>query len=115
LWFGWFEGIYNQDEDRIREVVGNPAQVDAAVAQFGVMEFESQPTVDAIAVSQVELLRSDSNCLAVWANATASFREGSISGVHVFRRGTKDWLLINTWPLRGDLWENDCETVLDMP
>ncbi|MEA1902087.1 MAG: hypothetical protein U9N56_01015, partial [Actinomycetota bacterium] len=21
LWFGWFEGIYSQDEDRIREVV----------------------------------------------------------------------------------------------
>ncbi|MGH8950519.1 MAG: hypothetical protein ACRDX9_03750, partial [Acidimicrobiia bacterium] len=25
LWFGWFEGIYNQDEDRIREVVGTQA------------------------------------------------------------------------------------------
>ena len=23
LWFGWFEGIYNQDEARIREVVGS--------------------------------------------------------------------------------------------
>ena len=30
LWFGWFEGIYNQDEDRIREVVGTQAMLDAA-------------------------------------------------------------------------------------
>ncbi len=26
LWFGWFEGIYNQDEARIREVVGIPGE-----------------------------------------------------------------------------------------
>ena len=42
LWFGWFEGIYNQDEDRIREVVGTQAMLDAARAQFGVMEFEGR-------------------------------------------------------------------------
>ena len=41
LWFGWFEGIYNEDEDRIREVVGTQAMLDAARSQFGVMEFES--------------------------------------------------------------------------
>ena len=40
LWFGWFEGIYNQDENRIREVVGTQAMLDAARAQFGVMEFD---------------------------------------------------------------------------
>ena len=39
LWFGWFEGIYNQDEDRIRDVVGSPTALDNALAQFGVMEF----------------------------------------------------------------------------
>ena len=36
LWFGWFEGIYNQDEDRIREVVGSPGRSMLRVAQFGV-------------------------------------------------------------------------------
>src|SRR3990172_2759115 len=25
LWLGWFEGIYNQDEERIREVVATQA------------------------------------------------------------------------------------------
>ena len=47
LWFGWFEGIYNQDEDRIREVVGTQAMLDSARSQFGVMEFAA-PTAEAI-------------------------------------------------------------------
>ena len=32
LWFGWFEGIYNQDEDRIREVVASNPKLVAALA-----------------------------------------------------------------------------------
>ena len=31
LWFGWFEGIYNQDEDRIREVVATQRFLDAVL------------------------------------------------------------------------------------
>ncbi len=27
FWFGWFEGIYNQDEDRIKEVVASQANL----------------------------------------------------------------------------------------
>ncbi|MFQ5523113.1 MAG: hypothetical protein ACE5F5_06000, partial [Acidimicrobiia bacterium] len=44
LWFGWFEGIYNQDEDRIREVVATEEQVEDARAQFDVMTFTEPPT-----------------------------------------------------------------------
>ncbi len=43
LWFGWFEGIYNQDEARIREVVGSQTALDNAMSQFGVMEFRRLP------------------------------------------------------------------------
>ena len=112
LWFGWFEGIYNQDEERIREVVANPDLISSAVSQFGVMEFDQQPTSDSILISEVELLRSDSGCLGVWAVASGEFRQGSIEGVHVFRWDSATWLLINTWPLRDDLWEADCDVVL---
>ncbi len=37
LWFGWFEGIYNQDEARIREVVGSQAMLDNALAAVAVV------------------------------------------------------------------------------
>lgn len=112
LWFGWFEGIYNQDEDRIREVVGNPEVLQNAVDAFGTMEFDGPPTSDAISIDAIELLRSDAGCLAVWAEVSAGFRPGSISGVHVFRSVDQAWFLINTWPLRGDMWESDCDTEL---
>jgi hypothetical protein len=112
LWFGWFEGIYNQDEDRIREVVGNPEQVDRAVEQFGVMEFDSAPTPEALSIKGVEILLANDGCLAVWAETNAAFRPGSISGVHVFRPSPDGWRLINTWALRDDLWEADCDVEL---
>jgi predicted RNase H-like HicB family nuclease len=112
LWFGWFEGIYHQDEDRIREVVGNPEQIQNAVDQFGVMEFEHMPTLSGISLDETEILRSDSECLALWSEVEATFRDGSLAGVHVFRPHSSDWLLINTWPLRDDLWEADCDVQL---
>ena len=39
LWFGWFEGIYNQDEARIREVVGSQAMLDSALAAYDRLTF----------------------------------------------------------------------------
>ena len=66
LWFGWFEGIYNRDVERIREVVATEDQVEQARAQFGVMEFFSQPMAKNIIFDESEILRSDDNCLAIW-------------------------------------------------
>ena len=111
LWFGWFEGIYNQDEDRIREVVGNPNQVEAAVEQFGQMEFKDAPTPEAIVISDIEILRSDESCMAVWANVGANELIGeSNDGVHVFLWESGHWLFISQWALRDDLWNDDCES-----
>jgi len=115
LWFGWFEGIYNQDEERIREVVGTQAMLDAARSQFGVMEFEVAPTPEAILFQLSEILHSSSDCLVMWSQSDATFlgpgepREG----VDVLRRAGDVWLLIRTWTHRNDLWEADCEVPLE--
>jgi hypothetical protein len=113
LWFGWFEGIYNQDQTRIREVVGTQAMLDAARAQFGVMEFTTPPTAEGIGVSEVEILRSDSNCLATWASVAAAFRSGSTEGVQILRNSNGRWVFAGFWTHRDDLWESDCESPLD--
>lgn len=113
LWFGWFEGIYNEDEDRIREVVGNPEQVALAASQFGVMEFESPPTRSAITMEDTELLHSDDQCLAVWSEIDATSIVGQTNdGVHVFRRQGDTWLFVSQWAFREDLWEDDCQSQL---
>jgi hypothetical protein len=109
LWFGWFEGIYNQDEGRIREVVGTQAMLDAARAQFGVMEFSMPPTGEAVAASGVEILRSDPECLATWASVSATFRPGSTQGVQVMRSKDSHWVFVGSWTQAEDLWEADCE------
>ena len=113
LWFGWFEGIYNQDEERIREVVGTETALDNAVVQFGVMEFAGPPTPEGVSISDIQILRADNDCLAIWAQVTSDFRTGSTQVVQVFRRADDSWLLVSLWTFRGDLWEADCESQLE--
>jgi len=113
-WFGWFEGIYNQDEDRIREVAGTQAMLDAAREAFGA-PFIATPSVEGILLSQTEILRSDEACLVVWSSIDVSaFRgEGSQSQmVTVVRRTDDMWKLASTWTHRDDLWDADCESAL---
>jgi hypothetical protein len=113
LWFGWFEGIYNQDEDRIREVVATEEQVEEARDAFGEMEFNEPPSREGFSFSNTEIFRSDEACLAVWSEVSADFREGSSEGVHLLRKGPEGWLMFSYWRLREDLWEDDCEATLD--
>lgn len=113
LWFGWFEGIYHQDEDRIREVVATEGFLEAARDQFGVMEFAEEPTPAGIVFSDTEILRSDEGCLAVWSSVTAQFREGRSEGVYVIRRLDDVWGFASSWVFREDLWEQDCDAQLE--
>jgi hypothetical protein len=94
-------------------VVGNPAQVQAGVEQFGAMEFESPPTSEGIQFTDTEILLSDETCLAVWSNVDASAIVGAQNdGVHVFVSDGDDWFFISQWAFRDDLWENDCQSQL---
>ncbi|MEX1125022.1 MAG: hypothetical protein WEE53_05100 [Acidimicrobiia bacterium] len=114
LWFGWFEGIYNQDEERIKEVVGSQTALDSAEAQFGVMEFSAPPTIEQVSLSGTELLFSNAECFVAWATIDLSgFREGSSSGVHVIRRRDYAWVSVGLWDMKEDLWQQDCESQLE--
>ncbi|HEX6222485.1 MAG TPA: hypothetical protein VF115_15445 [Acidimicrobiia bacterium] len=115
LWFGWFEGIYNQDEERIREVVILEETVETAAQNFGQMEFARAPALDLIDISGAELLMTTDECIAVWAELDVSeFRssaQGS-SGVYVLRWNEDHWELLSVWTSRNDIWEADCESLL---
>lgn len=112
LWFGWFEGIYNQDEARIREVVILEETVETARASFGT-EFERAPEPTDINFSETEILRADGECLAVSTDLILTgFRTGRSSGVEVIRWTTDGWKSLSTWSDPNDLWEADCESSL---
>jgi hypothetical protein len=113
LWFGWFEGIYHQDEDRIREVVASEHQYRLALEQFGNMTFVREPRPSDISYSETEILRSSSTCTVIWTDAHFSgFVEGTSSDVHVLRWDDQ-WLFFSLWAFPDDLWEADCEAQLD--
>lgn len=116
LWFGWFEGIYNQDETRIREVVGTQAMLDAALAAFENLEFVVSPEAPAIQFDNLEVLRSDSECLAVWVTGSAPFVDApttTSTSVEVMRWTGDAWALVATWRFREDQWEADCDGELE--
>jgi hypothetical protein len=114
LWFGWFEGIYNQDEARIREVVGTQSALDDARSQFGAMPFQREPRPGDIATSDSEFLESTDDCLAIWTTLTLSgFRSGASSGVHVLRWAGDRWVSMSVWEFKDDLWEQDCQGELE--
>jgi hypothetical protein len=113
LWFGWFEGIYNEDEDRIREVVATEHQVAAGINAFG-SEFVAAPTPEGI-ILETEILRSDAMCLVVWGRIDVSAFRGPSSvseSVQVLRNVDGAWRLAFSWRFRDDLWEADCESEL---
>ena len=114
LWFGWFEGIYNQDEERIKGVVGTQAMLDSARQAFGEMEFATMPTAADLAYSDSELLRADDTCLVVWTGTTITgFSEATTADVHVMRFSDNRWVLVSLWQERNDLWDTDCESQLE--
>jgi hypothetical protein len=89
--------------------------VETAKESFGSMEFTRQPTPEGIRLDDVEILRSDAECLAVWSVLDVDeFRSDATgsSGVYVSRYTDGGWALLSVWPNRGDLWEADCESLL---
>jgi hypothetical protein len=114
LWFGWFEGIYNQDEDRIREVVVTQQKLETALN--ATLNFRAPPTPSGLVFDELEILRSDEDCLAVWTVSSSNFidldTETSRSGVDILRWSGGRWRFATAWVYRDDLWEADCEAVL---
>ena len=114
LWFGWFEGIYNEDVERIREVVGTDAFLDAGLAAMGTIAFIEPPTKDGLTFSEIEILTSNADCLVVWTVTTPGFLNTSEprSGVEVLRWVEDGWRFASAWKLREDLWQADCDAEL---
>lgn len=112
LWFGWFEGIYNQDEDRIRAVVATEHQVRLATEQFAEMLFDRRPLASDLSYEGTQILMATNTCTVIWTTSKIEgFNSGNSSDVHVLR-WNDGWKFFSLWSLRGDLWEGDCEADL---
>jgi hypothetical protein len=112
LWFGWFEGIYNEDVDRIREVVVLEETVATATQSFG-SDFAREPEPSDISFAETQIVRSDQECLAIWSELILTgFSSGRSLGLEVLRWTDHGWKSLSVWTSRSDLWEADCESSL---
>ena len=114
LWFGWFEGIYNQDIDRIREVVATEEFMVAATDSFGLLPFTREPDPDSIELLAMELLRTDDRCIAVLSTSNVEFLDSGPArvAVDIMRLTDSGWRLFSSWTNEDDLWDADCESQL---
>jgi hypothetical protein len=111
-YYRWFTGIHDEDEELIRSLVILDSQAEAAVNQFGSMEFTGAPSLDGFEFVDTEILQSDAGCLAIWSLSSADFRPGSSEGVTIFRWHDSQWKFLSSWRFREDLWEADCDSLL---
>jgi hypothetical protein len=107
-------GIYNEDEDRIREVVVLEETVEQATQSFGTLAFSRRPRPEDISFTDTEILRADQHCLAVWTVlGVEGFVDSRASGgVEILRWAPDRWKSLTTWQNRDDLWEPDCDSSL---
>lgn len=114
FWFGWYSGLHQRDEDLIRTLVVTEDQVQTAVSRFGSLAFERAPVASDFVFVDTEILRSDSDCLAIWSEFSPPFleMEGTTSGVQVLRWERGQWRSLSYWRYRSDLWEEDCAVAL---
>ena len=116
LLYSRFLAIFEEDEVLLQELVASEGAYDSGRDAFGQVGFSQQPTRGAIGLSALELLRADESCMAVWtALDTSEFLEGNgvSSGVVVLRRSDGRWKWMSLWQHKNDLWEADCESLLD--
>ena len=111
-YFTWFLGIFEEKTEEIQKSVILQSQVEAAVAQFGQMEFDEPPSPEGLTFDQTDILQANQECLSVWTVISSTFREGSSAGVVVFRWQDARWKFLSSWASRDDLWEADCESSL---
>ena len=114
LWFRWFDAIYREDEEAVRDVVATSRGLDDFQGARNSLELPREPRPEDIEVSVVEVLLDRSNCLVAYSSLDLSswLGEGSTrTGVDVLYPHEDGWRFATHWVNDTDLWENDCDAV----
>ena len=111
LYFGWFEAIYHNDEDRVREVIATAVYLDAFHEAAESMELPRAPTRSDVRITDLEILRDDQSCLVIFSTLDLTDWRGpeaTVEGVNVLLRHDGKFKLGTAWTNRSDLWHTDC-------
>lgn len=117
LYFRWFDAIYRNDEEAVREIAATQNNLDDFRNAIEEMDLPSAPDPGDIQIHDVEVLRWDESCLVVYSVLDLSnWRgDGAISeGVDVLLPVEGEWRLGTAWGNKSDLWQQDCEIEPDI-
>lgn len=116
LYFGWFEAIYHNDEDRVSAVVATNDRLEAFRVAAQSHTYERAPKHEEIQVRDIEILRDAPDCLVVYSilDLTSWLGEGAVStGVDVLWPYKGSWRRAGLWSSKDDLWQTDCDASRD--
>lgn len=118
LYYRWFDAIYRNDEEAVRDVVATSNNIADFREAVTTLNLERPPERGEIRVTDVEVLRDDSRCLVAFSTLDVSAWRGAgatTEGVDVLLPVSGDWRLATTWESESDLWQTDCEIEPDLP
>lgn len=112
LYFRWFDAIYRNDEEAVREAIATERYLTDFRNAVDSLDIPRQPEREDVAVSGVEILRDSESCLVTYATVDARQLlgdEGEGSRVNVLLYSEGRWKLATVWTNKTDLWQQDCE------
>jgi hypothetical protein len=114
LWFGWFDAIYRKDADALWDVVATTPYHNAGINAMDILEFDEQPTADALDLMVETILLDRNDCLVVHNSVSLPFLapDSTSTGVDVlWPDATRGWRFATAWVHANDLWLADCDEV----
>lgn len=118
LYYRWFDAIYRNDEDAVRQVIATGVYLNAFRDSVENMELPRAPQYDDIVIRDLELLRDTRRCLVTFATIDLTSWRGQdalTSGVNVLLPVNGGWRFATSWTNKSDLWEADCDIQPELP
>src|SRR5690606_17654398 len=112
LYYRWFDAIYHNDEEAVREVIATERYLEDFMRAASSHTYPRPPEHSEIRISDIEILRDGAECLVVFVELDLSeWLDDQIPGstVQVMYPQGNSWAFASNWQHKGDLWEQDCE------
>lgn len=111
-----YDAIFREDEGSLQGLVASDSALKSGVQSFGQLVFLAEPTLEGVVLREIEILRSDETCLALWADLDVTAfvdSDANSSAVVILRSQDNQWKWMALWRFKNDLWETDCDASLE--
>lgn len=111
LYFRWFEAIYNNDEEAVRQVIATERGLANFQRAVDESDLPDPPDEGDINIQSLEILQDDSDCLVTYSHLDLTRWRGAGAQsevVDVLWPSGHGWRFATSWQSKEDLWQDDC-------